>query len=127
MEQSRGPSRRRWLFFLVVASGIIGGCAGLYDYLSIPYSGVDFEKLEGDIRRELPPGTTRQVVLRWLKGRADDYYWSVSELSGTKDPIIMVGIDHESFLEDAGIYIYFYFDANGRLERFTIDREVIML
>src|SRR5881398_2527751 len=109
--------RKKYLFWCLVAiTGLIAVLAAINERKNSPER--DVQQFEEEIAAELPLGTHRDVVRKWIAARGYSQYFSKDMMQNSRGIVSCIGAEVPKgyFWYGKGeIKLQFFFDDNGRL------------
>jgi hypothetical protein len=107
---------------VTAAIGMLVCCSGITYYAFHPLNGIRVDRLEADLNQSLPDGSSWEQAEAWFASHGFRPL-KIAEKGGR---IIGLGaqVPNDDLIESATIYIYVYFDTEGRLEKRVIYREI---
>jgi len=106
---------------------VLACCGGLILFGDRPTNGIRVERLEADIRRSLPVGSTWQEASAWFVSHNIQAGGAKDVLTGLPAKLLLATIPNDSLLESAEIRIAIYFDEDCQLTKIDIYRFVYCL
>jgi hypothetical protein len=107
----------------VIAVLMICCCAGIGVFGDRPKNGIRVEKLEVDLKTQLPDGSSWEESELWFSSHNLQPHVIDRRQDGRKSGL-GVTIPNDSLLDTAEIRIELYFDETGRLYKRSIERFV---
>lgn len=120
--ESHAPRWRRWLTRIGFLAALLCG-VGFCQKASSPHNRILVDRLEADLRDNVPPGSTRAQAETWFKARGLKFA-VISDGSPERPVGYSSRVDNDSWLESAEIRIVVEFDDTGRVTNTIIRRFV---
>jgi hypothetical protein len=119
---AKPPSKLVYCLGVMAVIGLLLCCCGVAYFAIYPLNGIRVDRLEADLNQSLPDGSTWEQAEAWFASHGFRPL-KIAEKGGQ-----MVGlgaeVPNDDLIESATIYIYVYFDTEGRLEKRVIYREI---
>jgi hypothetical protein len=103
--------------------GLLLCCCGVAYFANYPLNGIRVDRLEADLNQSLPDGSTWEEAEAWFAAHGFKTK-TIAEANGGRTVGLGAQIPNDDLIESATIYIYVYFDTEGRLEKRVIYREI---
>jgi hypothetical protein len=123
---AKQPSKLACCLGVTTAIGLLLCCGGAAYFAVYPLNGIRVDRLEADLNKSLPDGSTWEQADAWFTSHGFRAK-RIARKGGEEDGRIVglgAAVPNDTLLDSATIYIQVYFDTEGRLEKRVIKRVV---